>query len=183
MKVIAVCGSPRKGNTELMLDTIIKRFAEKGADVELILLRKKSIKSCTGCLKCEAGGKERPGICVQKDDMTEIFPRLISADCIALGSPVYFEMISGQLKTFMDRTCPVWTRMNGKLLMGTAVAEEGIGQAVQNMKTYGKVCSMKWAGSVTALAKSPSELSQNKIVKRRLIRLADRAFRLLKGYN
>ncbi len=183
MKIVGICGSPRKGNTEWMLETIMQGFARQGADTELILLRKKFIKSCTGCLKCEAGGKDRPGICVQKDDMAAIFPRLLSADCIVLGSPVYFEMISGQMKTFMDRTCPVWTRLGGKLLMGTAVAEEGIGQAVLNFKTYGKVCGMQWGGAVTTLAKTPQQASEDKTLKLKLIRLADRAFRRLQQYN
>jgi multimeric flavodoxin WrbA len=175
MKIIGICGSPRKGNTEWMLDTIMKRLAQKGAETELILLRKKSVGSCAGCLKCETGGKERPGACVQKDDMTELYPKLMSADCIVLGSPVYFEMISGQLKVFIDRTCPVWTRMGGKLLLGVAVAEEGIGQAVQNLKTYGKVCGMTWGGAVTTLAKTPSQASQDPVLKKKLLQLADRA--------
>jgi multimeric flavodoxin WrbA len=89
-----------------------------------------------------------------------------------MGTPVYMEMLSGLLKNFMDRTCPVWTILKGKPLAGVAVAEEGIGQAIQNLKTYAALCGMPWAGSVTTLAKAPGDAAQDKTLERRLKRLA-----------
>jgi multimeric flavodoxin WrbA len=88
-----------------------------------------------------------------------------------------FEMISGLLKNFIDRTCPIWTKMKGKPMAGLAVAEEGIGQAIQNLKTYASVCSMNWVGNVTALAKTPGEVAQDKAVEQRLKRLAKKLIR------
>ena len=75
-------------------------------------------------------------------------------------------MLSGLLKNFMDRTCPVWTSLEGKLLVGIAVAEEGIGKAVENLKTYGSVCGMRWGGYVTALAKTLRFQKIRKLTKR-----------------
>jgi multimeric flavodoxin WrbA len=43
MKVIGICGSPRRGNTEWMLNKLLERMAMNGAETELILLRKKNI--------------------------------------------------------------------------------------------------------------------------------------------
>jgi len=43
--------------------------------------------------------------------MHEIYPKLVEADGLAFGTPVYFEMLSGLLKNFMDRTCPIWPRL------------------------------------------------------------------------
>jgi len=83
-------------------------------------------------------------------------------------------MLSGLLKNFLDRTCPVWPRLEGKKVAGLAVAEEGVGQAIQNFKTYASLCKMHWVGSVTALAKNPGEVALNKNLKRRLNRLAQR---------
>jgi multimeric flavodoxin WrbA len=103
MNVIAVSDSPRKGNTEWMLNKLLEILAQSGVEVELILLRKKEIKRCTGCLTCE----DREGFCKLKDDMQEIYPKLLATNAIILGSPVYFEMISGLLKNFIDRTCPI----------------------------------------------------------------------------
>ena len=174
MKVVAICGSHRKGNTEWMLKKLLERVEENGAKVELILLRKANVKMCLGCLTCEAGGKDRKGICKIKDDMNEIYPKLLEADCLVFGTPAYFELVSGILKNFMDRTCAIWPKMEGKPLAGVAVAEEGIGQAIQNFKTYASLCGMPWVGSVTGLAKNPGDIAQNKSVTHRLLKLADK---------
>ena len=172
MKIIGVSGSPRKGNTEWMLGKLMEMAAQNGADVELLLLRKMDVHMCRGCLTCEEGGRERKGICKIKDDMKEVYPKLLAADAIVLATPGYFEMLSGLLKNFLDRTCPIWPRLEGKKVAGLAVAEEGVGQAIQNFKTYASLCKMQWVGSVTVLAKTPGEVAQNKDVGRRLRRLA-----------
>lgn len=172
MKVVGVCGSPRKGNTEWMLRKLLEGVAKAGADTELILLREKDIKGCDGCLTCEVGGKERKGVCTIQDDMQQIYSKLIEADALAFGTPVYFEMLSGLLKNFMDRTCPIWPRLELKPVVGVAVAEENIGKAVENLRTYSSVCGMRWVGHVTALAKTPKQVSKDRDAERRLERLA-----------
>ncbi len=180
MKVVGICGSPRKGNTEWMLRKLLEGAAREGADSELILLREKDIRTCDGCLSCEAGGKQRKGICRIQDDMQEIYPKLVEADGLALGTPVYFEMLSGLLKNFLDRTCPIWPRLELKPIVGIAVAEESIGKAVDNLRTYSSVCGMRWVGGVTALAKTPEQISKDIDVERRLERLWRRLFLTLR---
>ena len=172
MKVVGICGSPRRGNTEWMLRRLLEALAKRGAETELILLRRKRIKSCNGCLTCEVGGRERKGVCTIQDDMQEIYPRLLEADCLVFGTPVYFEMLSGLLKNFIDRTCPIWPRLEGKLFAGIAVAEEGLGKAIDNLRTYCSVCGMHWGGYVTALAKTPGQVSEDKTIDKRLQQLA-----------
>lgn len=174
MNVLAVCGSPRKGNTEWMLRKLLERLSDNGVEYELILLRKSDIKLCRGCLACEIGGKDRKGVCKINDDMNGIYPKLLAADCIILGTPAYFDLLSGLVKNFMDRTVAVWPRLEGKPLAGIAVAEEGTGQSINNLKTYARLIKMPWIGSVTGLAKNPGEISQNKAVSRRLLKLADK---------
>ncbi len=172
MKIIGISGSPRKGNTEWMLRKLLETAAQNGAEVELLLLRKMDVRMCRGCLACEEGGKERKGICKIKDDMAEVYPKLLAADTIVLATPAYFEMLSGLLKNFLDRTCPIWPSLEGKGMAGLAVAEEGIGQAIQNLRTYASLCKMRWLGSVTALAKTPGEVAKDKSLEPRLKRLA-----------
>ena len=181
MKVVGICGSPRRGNTEWMLRRLLEAAAQRGAETELILLRKRRIKSCNGCLTCEVGGKARQGICSIQDDMQEIYPALLEADCLVLATPVYFEMLSGLLKNFIDRTCPVWPRLEGKLFAGIAVAEEGVGQAIENLRTYGSVCGMRWGGYVTALAKAPGQVSEDARVEKKLQQLANKLISMLKA--
>lgn len=155
-----------------MLKTLMEEAARNGADTELLLLRKMDVRRCLGCLTCEEGGDERKGVCKIKDDMNRIYPRLLEADAIVLATPAYFEMLSGLLKNFLDRTCAIWPRLKGKKMAGIAVAEEGIGQTIKNLKTYASLLNMQWMGSVTALAKEPGEVAGNKNVSRRLKRLA-----------
>jgi multimeric flavodoxin WrbA len=172
MKVTGVCGSPRKGNTEWMLKTLIEEAKRGGAETEILLLRKMDIKMCRGCLACEKGGIERKGECVIKDDMAAVYPKLIAADAIVLATPAYMEMLSGLLKNFLDRTCAVWPRLEGKRIAGLAVAEEGVGQTVRNLRGYAALCRMCWVGSVSALAKNPGDAAKVPGLEKRIQRLA-----------
>ena len=180
MKVVGICGSPRKGNTEWMLTKLLEEVAKAGVETEMILLRNRQINGCDGCLSCEAGGAQRRGTCRIQDDMQQIYPKLAEADGFAFGTPVYFDMLSGLLKNFMDRTCPIWPGLEQKPVVGVAVAEAGIGQAVANLKTYSSITSMRWVGQVTALAKTPKQASKDKDVELQLERLAKRLVRAMK---
>jgi len=70
-----------------MLNKLIGTADRRGAEVELLLLRKMDVRICRGCLTCEEGGKERKGICKIKDDMTDVYPKLTAADAIVLATP------------------------------------------------------------------------------------------------
>jgi multimeric flavodoxin WrbA len=117
-----------------MLNTFMAAAERRGAQTETLLLRRIDVRLCRGCLACEEGGRERKGVCKIKDDMNALYPRLMAADAIVLATPGYFEMLSGRLKNFIDRTCPIWPHLEGKSLAGLAVAEEGVGQALSNLR-------------------------------------------------
>jgi len=180
MKVLGIAGSPRSGNSEWMLKKLLEVAAEDGAETELILLRKTDIKGCTGCLTCEVGGKNREGICKIQDDMNRIYPKLLEADGLVFSTPVYFELLSGLLKNFMDRTCPIWPKLEGKYAAGIAVAEEGIGKAIDNLKTYASICNMQWVGHVTALASTPKQASKDRDIEKRIERLGHKLVKALR---
>ena len=180
MRVIGICGSPRKGNTEWMLTKLLEEVAKAGVETDLILLRNRQIKGCDGCLSCEAGGAQRKGTCRIQDDMQLSYPKMAEADGFAFGTPVYFDMLSGLLKNFMDRTCPIWPMLEHKPVVGVAVAEAGIGQAIANLKAYSGICGMLWVGQVTALAKLPRQVAKDKDVELQLERLARKLVRAMK---
>jgi len=81
----------------------------------------------------------------------------------------------------MDRTCPIWTKLEGKPVVGIAVAEEGIGKAIENLRTYSSICGMQWVGQVTALAKTPKQASKDKGLEKRLEKLASKLVDALKS--
>ncbi len=171
MKVLGVCGSPRKGNTEWMLKTVLDAAGDEGAETELLLLRAADVRMCRGCLACEKRDESGRGICRIEDDMEHILPKLLAADVVVLGTPGYMSLLSGLLKNFLDRTCPVWPALRGKAAAGVAVAEESVGAALGNLRTYSDLVHMQWLGGVAALAKLPKDASRQPTLARRLERL------------
>lgn len=75
----------------------------------MISLREKSIHCSTGCL-----AYLQTGACVQRDDTAEILEKMLTADVIVLATPVYFYSMSAQMKMLIDRTVPVYERLNNK---------------------------------------------------------------------
>jgi multimeric flavodoxin WrbA len=100
MKVLGIVCSPRlHGNTEILVRESLTTAQEAGAEVELLTLAGKTVAPCDGCLSCRET-KE----CRIKDDMQAIYPKLLEADGIIFGTPVYFWTVSAQAKALMDRT-------------------------------------------------------------------------------
>jgi multimeric flavodoxin WrbA len=174
MKVLGICGSPRKGNTEWMLTTVLDAAAGGGADCELLRLRQADVRPCRGCLACEKRDEAGRGVCRIADDVQRILPKMLAADLIVLGTPGYMGLLSGLLKGFLDRTCPIWPALRGKGIAGVAVAEEGIGAALRNLRTYAELLRMRWLGGLSALAKLPTEASRQPVLERRLQRFGRR---------
>jgi multimeric flavodoxin WrbA len=174
MIVIGISGSPRKGNTEWMVGRVLEGAREAGAQTELVLPRKLNIELCRGCLRCEVGENNGRGACIIKDDMAPILGRMLAADAFVFGTPVYFYLLSALLKNFMDRTVPVWPLLKGKRAAGIAVAEDTIGKAIENIRTYTDLCRMEWVGEVGALATKPGEVASNEAVAASLAGLGRR---------
>jgi multimeric flavodoxin WrbA len=119
VKILGIAGSPRHGNTEILVKEALKS-AESIGNVETSFLHIGGLKinPCNACFRCfEEGTNERP--CpTHDDDMKMVYPKLIEADGLILGSPVYYGGISSQLKTMIDRTEPLvrYTKnLGGKL--------------------------------------------------------------------
>ncbi len=102
MKVIALNGSARgkKGVTWRLLDSLLKGLSEGGATVRDVQLKDTNISSCRACLTCM---HKTPGQCAQRDDMDQLYPLLRESDLFVMGTPVYTDNMSAQMKTVMDR--------------------------------------------------------------------------------
>ncbi|MDD3579387.1 MAG: flavodoxin family protein [Desulfobacca sp.] len=106
MKVLGIWGSPRRGgNTEILLDAFLTGAAQGGAEVEKISLTKVKISPCMEIYHCI-----KDGTCPIKDDMLELYPKLLAADVVALASPVFFYGLTAQAKALVDRTQALWAR-------------------------------------------------------------------------
>ena len=169
MNITAICSSPRKGNSEFLARKFLEAAKKKGAETELILLRKKSIKECTGCGVCYG---TQLG-CRIKDDMEDIIRKILEADLIVFATPTYFDNVSGMMKTFMDRTDPLCEpqKLKGKqafiICVGGQPIEPSIRRCEQALKNFIEIHSMELVGSFLARAESPGEIAKKpKLVKK-----------------
>jgi multimeric flavodoxin WrbA len=100
-KVLLLSGSPRNGNTNFILQKVYDALETENK--ELILLKDKNIKFCQGCLFCHY----QPS-CAIHDDMEKILAKMIAADILIIGTPNYFDNVSGLMKNFIDRCHPLY---------------------------------------------------------------------------
>lgn len=100
MKVIGINGSARKdGNTAIIIGKIFDELSNDGIVTELIQLADYDIQPCRGCFACKGRGN-----CVfPTDGFVDIFSRMVEADGIILGSPVYSADVSAKMKAFLER--------------------------------------------------------------------------------
>jgi len=126
MKILGIYGSVRTpGNTRWMMDKLLDSAKTEGSNIEKVFLKELKIKYCVGCDAC----KSNDGNCIIKDDgMQEVYPKLLWADVIILGSPNYFKNVSGPVKNFIDRTNafvrPRPRKLKGKYAIGLSVGGE-----------------------------------------------------------
>jgi len=100
MKILGLSCSPRKrGNTVTLLTEVLNGAQQEGAETELWSVAGKNIASCDACGACGKTGE-----CIVKDDMQELYGKLLAADGIIFGTPVYFYGMTAQAKTIIDRT-------------------------------------------------------------------------------
>ncbi len=121
--ILVLSGSPRKGgNSDMLCDRFVVGATEGGHAVEKIYLCDLRINYCMACYVCRGNG-----VCVQKDDMTEILDKMVKADVIVLATSVYFYSMDGQMKTLIDRTLPRYTEIRNKgfYFIATAADDKG----------------------------------------------------------
>lgn len=101
MKILVLNGSPRKqGNTKKMINSFCEGAEAVGHKVEIVDVCYQKIAGCLACEYCHTEGK---GICIQKDDMQEIYKLLNKVEMLVIASPIYYHGLSGQLKCVIDR--------------------------------------------------------------------------------
>ncbi len=141
MNILGISGSPcPNGNTAYAVQYALDILKQQGFATKYISLSGRDIKPCTGCFKCK-----RNHSCYQQDDMPEIIDAMKESHGLLIGSPAYFGMVSGQLKTMMDR-CVVMRPSYGNPLpmtgrVGGAIAcansrNGGQETTLQNIHTF-----------------------------------------------
>ena len=99
IKILAICGSPHKGNTYDVLRMLKERNPE--IDFKILMLGEMDLKDCFGCYSCINNGEET---CPLKDDRDVIIEAMQAADGTIFASPTYARMVSALMKKFVERT-------------------------------------------------------------------------------
>ena len=102
MKILVLNGSPHlNGPTSDMVKAFAAGAGDAGHEVTEINVAHKNIR---GCMACEYCREKETGVCCQKDDMQEIYPKILSSDMVVCASPIYYFTLSAQLQAAIHRT-------------------------------------------------------------------------------
>jgi multimeric flavodoxin WrbA len=165
-RLLALSGSPHRAlsNTFQLIRWIVERVDEEGWESEIIHIPDQHIEYCSGCGQCLI-----QGTCSQNDDTQELQDKLLNADVIVLGSPVYFMQVTAQMKTFIDRTLQFGHRpcLQGKVGASVTVYA-GVGSA-HSVADYMNGVLRAWGastvGKLVAYAARPTQVKSGEKAK------------------
>ena len=189
MKVLGIVCSPRKGgNTEILVQEALTNAKECGAETELLTIWDKDIKPCDGCFSCTKTGK-----CHIKDDMQAIYPKLLDADGIIWGTPVYFFNVAAQAKILIDRSyvlytdCRLANKVAGVISVASSVGHAGVWNAFNGFFSFNH---MLVADYVYGYAREKGDIRKDKHAMkaarelgRQIVLMAEQQFRYPKEYD
>jgi multimeric flavodoxin WrbA len=181
-QVLVILGSPRKkGNSSTLAAQISQGAKSAGAEVETVFLHGLKIGPCRGCDTCKK--RDSKG-CAIKDDMQEIYPKLIKADAWVIASPVYWFTMSAQTKVFIDR-CYALTAYAENPFVGKRIAiamsygdadpfRSGCVNALRTFQDAYRYAGSKIVGMVYGSATEAGEIADNKALMREAEELGER---------
>lgn len=99
MKALLINGSPHeRGCTYTALEELARTLEAEGIETEIVQAGARTTHGCIACGKCRQTGK-----CVFDDVVNETAPKLLEADALVIGAPVYYASPAGGAVAFMDR--------------------------------------------------------------------------------
>lgn len=165
MKVVGFNGSPRKdGNTFILINKVFQELEKEGIETEIVQLSEKEIHGCIACYKCIENKDKR--CAVKNDAANDYIEKMVDADGILLGSPVYFIDVTPEMKALIDRAGFV-SRANGgmyKNKVGAAVAalrRSGAMHAIDSMNHFLLSQEIFIVGRAIALGRDKGEVEKD----------------------
>lgn len=136
LRVVALVGSPRtRGNTSLLVDAALEELSRHGVRCDKVLLAERHIAPCLGHENCAD-----LVACPRDDDAAGLLDLVYAADILILATPVYYENVSAQMKSFIDRN--VFRYAHDEWLPARAVglvvvtAETGLDETLAALRRY-----------------------------------------------
>ena len=105
MKTVIINAGPRKNwNTDLMLKEAQKGAESVGAETEYIDLYSLNFTGCRSCLACKLKDAQR-NKCYWNDDLSPVIEKILSADSVIIGSPIYLGEPTAGFRALYERLC------------------------------------------------------------------------------
>ena len=144
-KICIIIGSRRDGNS-LKLAKLMKDYFKKERIIaNTIIPGNQKIFLCTGCMDCDVNGK-----CDFKDDMEDNINKILESDTLIFISPTRWNLLSGDLKIFMDRLNPLYTpkKLEGKKMVSIVIGgkkkeEYSTDAALTSLNSFADSAGMK----------------------------------------
>ena len=140
MKVLAIIGSPKKGNSYRITQEVEKRLksysindntGKEDLEFDYLFLKETNLEMCEGCFACIPYGADK---CPLKDSRADIEKRILDSDGVILVSPVYAMNVTWLMKNFMDRFAYSLHRptfVNQKLMLVATAGEVGLKETLK----------------------------------------------------
>lgn len=103
-KVCLVVGSRRNGNSLKLAKMLEDSLKKERIVSKIIIPGNQKIFLCTGCMDCDVNGH-----CDFKDDMEDNINKILESDTLIFITPTRWNLLSGDLKIFIDRLNPLYT--------------------------------------------------------------------------
>lgn len=191
--LVALNGSPVRGSSvDLLLEEVCAGTRAAGGEAEHVRCNELTVKSCQAC-----GPEPTTGYCIFHDDMDRIYALLERAHAVAVGSPVYFDAVSAQLKLVMDRcNCvtplahasdggwtfkPRWARTRRGIFVTACSSRHRYDLAERSVRGYLKWIGARWEETIVwqhedndtgSVASQPELMARARATGRRLIESA-----------
>lgn len=108
MKILAIIGSPRKGDTYAAVQRFERQLRDHtDVEMEYLMLSQVKLPDCLGCHNCIKKGREA---CWQAQAVRALQEKMTQADAVILASPVYNQAPTAILKRFLDYFTFLWHR-------------------------------------------------------------------------
>jgi len=188
--LVALDGSPLAGSSvSLLLAAVGEGAREGGGNFVHFRCSDLTVKACQAC-----GPEPTTGYCVFHDDMDRVYAALESAHAVVVGSPIYFDTVSGPLKQVMDRcNCvtplvllpgggdefrPKWARTRRAAFVTACGKHRRYDLAERSVRGFLKWVGAKWEETLVwahddvglgSVAREPALLDRARALGRRLV--------------
>ncbi len=104
MRVMILNGNPEPSSFDDRVGALAGALRERGCEVGVEVLRERDVRLCVGCWSC---WWKTPGLCVHRDAMDDILPKMVESDLVVWASPLVMGAVSYLLKAAQDRFIPL----------------------------------------------------------------------------